>query len=402
MIEHDDDGLRELGKQLPWHRPDPASRDAVREAVLAAAEREQVRGRARWATVFGAFGVGALAAAAAMLLVVRGEQHPAAPVTQVHAQVEASSAADFERQVSGDDEIVRVKSGKLRVAADQHARIATGDAIVDGIGAYEVVVTGDRIREVDVRSGAIAVRVSGEQAVFLGAGSVWRAKPQVVAEDVVAGDRGPAPGIGREPEVKPQGPAPAPAQVVRDTPSRRAAEHLVPAARTEAREASSPSAADAAAAEVRTSQPPEARTSQPEARTPPEATPEVPAADPEHETESHFAAGWQLLKAGKPAEAARELAAAADAGGSLANDARYFQGVALTRAGRKTEAEHTLVTFLDAAPRSLRRGRAAVMLARLIAERGDSKAARAWFESALQDPDQDVAAAARAGIAGLR
>ena len=37
-------------------------------------------------------------------------------------------------------------------------------------------------------------------------------------------------------------------------------------------------------------------------------------------------------------------------------------------------------------------------LARLIAERGDAKAARAWFESALHDVDASIAAAARAGL----
>ena len=111
-----------------------------------------------------------------------------------------------------------------------------------------------------------------------------------------------------------------------------------------------------------------------------------------------------LLKANKPADAARELAAAVAAAPDdpLAADARYFLAVALTKAGRKTEAEQTLVAFLDRAPKSIRRGRAAVMLARLIAERGDNASARAWFESALTDADPSVVAAARAGIAALK
>jgi TolA-binding protein len=125
--------------------------------------------------------------------------------------------------------------------------------------------------------------------------------------------------------------------------------------------------------------------------------------DPQTPTEKHFRAGWQLLKAGKVAEAARELGAAADADSDdpLAADARYFQAVALTKAGRKTEAESALVAFLDHAKQSIRRGRATVMLARLIAERGDTKSARAWFETALHDADATVAAAAKAGLAAL-
>ncbi|HEX5061028.1 MAG TPA: tetratricopeptide repeat protein, partial [Kofleriaceae bacterium] len=128
----------------------------------------------------------------------------------------------------------------------------------------------------------------------------------------------------------------------------------------------------------------------------------APATGP-NEVERRFQAGMALLKSGKSAEAARELLAAADAGGDdpLAADARYFAAAALTKAGRKTEAERALVAFIDRAPTSIRRGRAAVMLARLIAERGDNAAARAWFESALGDADASVVAAARAGIAAL-
>jgi TolA-binding protein len=78
-----------------------------------------------------------------------------------------------------------------------------------------------------------------------------------------------------------------------------------------------------------------------------------------------------------------------------------FQGLALVRAGRKTEAETALVAFLDHAPHALRRGRAAVVLGRLIAERGDIASARAWFESATHDADPEVSAAARAHLARL-
>ena len=59
------------------------------------------------------------------------------------------------------------------------------------------------------------------------------------------------------------------------------------------------------------------------------------------------------------------------------------------------------IAFLDHAPTSVRRGRAAVMLGRLLVGRGDRKTARAWFESASGDADPAVAAAGRAGIASL-
>jgi len=120
-------------------------------------------------------------------------------------------------------------------------------------------------------------------------------------------------------------------------------------------------------------------------------------------TERHFQAGWALLRANKPREAAIELAEAAGATETdpLAADARYFQAVALIKARQGAEAERALIAFLDHAPHSLRRGRAAVMLGRLIAGRGDARSARAWFEAAIADPDRDVAAAARTGLDDL-
>ncbi len=120
--------------------------------------------------------------------------------------------------------------------------------------------------------------------------------------------------------------------------------------------------------------------------------------------EKRFRAGWELLRAGKALEAAAELGAAADAAPDqpLAADARYWQATALIRAGQPRAAERVLVQFLDRASRSLRRGRAAVLLGRVLAERGDRASATAWFESAIHDPDPAIADAARAGLQALQ
>jgi TolA-binding protein len=131
--------------------------------------------------------------------------------------------------------------------------------------------------------------------------------------------------------------------------------------------------------------------------------PATPAPSSASAVEQHFRTGWNLLKTDHPAEAARELGTAADLdpAAPLAADARYLQATALVRAGRKTEAEHALVAFLDHAPSSLRRGRAELQLARLVAERGDTATARAWFKAAAADGDATVVAAANAGLAAL-
>jgi TolA-binding protein len=437
-MNEDDDVLRELGNQLPWDRPDDARREAVRSSLLDAASAGDDRVRTRWSVVGGAFAAGAVAAAAVILLVSRGGGDHAA--VQPQAQIEASSSADFERHVThtprgGTDEIVRLHGGKVSLAVGalpigDRVRVATRDAEVEGEGSYDVIVVRDEIREVTVAKGRATVRVAGQQAVFLAAGETWKAPVITASADLVpsapspvahpnasdpASDTAPTASTNPTASVNPTASAnptagatpttrPNPSSITRLDPSTTQTGQTsvdvqvadsIPTA-TPSTSSNRTTDAHASSATATPHQDPIATNPAPE----PVQTPK----DPQTPTEKHFRAGWQLLKAGKAAEAARELGAAADAGGDdpLAADARYFQAVALIKAGRKTEAEHALVAFLDHAQHALRRGRAAVMLARLIAERGDAKSARAWFESAVHDEDAGVASAAKAGLDALR
>jgi hypothetical protein len=389
----DDDRLAELANQLPVDRPDDARRDAVRASLLAAAKQEHEEHEARsprYPLIGAAFVAGALAAAAATYLFVRPDARATAPIA---AQVEASPSADVERQVVHDGaghlaEVVHVRSGSVRVASAHRGElvhVATADARVEGEGAYDLEVADDHLRAITVRAGSAKLSVRDQQVIVLAAGQTWKA-PVITAEIDL-------PSVQPPPVAAPPVPVrvPAPARVPAPTSARAPVpvegSERVAVAAPPAEPAPAPLPAPAAA-------PPAEPAPAPSIDTPPRT------ASP---TEQHFAAGWALLKQGKADEAARELGVAADSDGDpkLAADARYFQAVALTRAGRKTEAEQALVAFLDHAPTSLRRGRAAVMLAKLIAERGDAKAARAWFQSALADPDPAVVAAARAGLAAL-
>lgn len=397
MSEHDN-RLRELGTQLPLDRPDPARRDAVRSALLVAAAEDHTRPAPRWYLVSGAFAAGALAAVAAVLLLMRGSARPDLPSA---ARIDASPSAQFDRRVTrtptGIDEVVRVRTGSLRftvgaLRAGDHMRVATRDAEVEGEGRYDVVVANDLLQDVNVADGSATIRVTGQRAVFLSSGQSWHATTIISRADVSAQESAPVPV-----------PVPAPAPV----PVPDAVTAPVPVAVTAPHHTSH----HAPRIEVTTPEP-VAPVAELPAAPPPVATPaptpivEEPASPPgPSEVERRFQSGMALLKANKPDAAARDLLAAADAdaGGvdPLAADARYFAAVALTKAGRKTEAERALVGFLDHAPTSIRRGRAAVMLARLVAERGDTASARSWFESALTDADPSVVAAARAGITAL-
>jgi len=395
--------LAELAKQLPYERPDDARVDSVRSSLLVAATTEE-RPRSRWFVIGAAFTAGALAAAAAVLVVVHGSREPAPAVApnagDGRAWIEGSTAADFEREItrtsSGVDEIVRVRGGRLGVsvgtlASGERVRVTTGDAEVEGQGRYEVAVVDDRLREVSVKEGTARVRVTGHESVFLATGQRWQAP--VVAADLRPV---PTPDVPDVPDVRSNPPPGHPPDV--RTPDVRAPDVRAPDVRApdvvRAPAPVTPSSSDHEPLPAVTAMPPT-----------PDAPVPSPSAAPTSATEleHHFAAGMQLFKAGKDAEAAHELGTAAEAPGNeaLAADARYFQAVALTRAGRKAEAEAALLAFLDHAPHSMRRGRAEVMLARLIADRGDSSSAKRWFELATRDADPAIVAAAKAGLAKL-
>ena len=360
----DNERLRELGKQLPWDRPDATRRDAARSSLLAAANQSisAVPGmttspRRRYLALGSAFAAGALAAAAIAILILRPQPRPSNTVT-------ADPSARMERTIvttpTGVDETVRIHDGTIHLATTtlrpgDHVRIRTRDAAVEGAGDYDVIVTADALTAVTVRRGTTKVQVNGQHAVFLAAGQTWRAS-------IITADLSPSEAVSDKQVPDKQV---ADKQVVVDGPGVGSGSGPGPGSGSgsgggRARRATTP-------------------------------------------TEVHFRAGWALLRDGKAKEAAVELGAAADANPDdpLAADARYFQAVALERAGDRGQAERVLVAFLDHAPRSLRRGRAAVLLGRLLALRGDVDSARAWYKAAVDDPDPAIAGAARAGLDSL-
>lgn len=411
-----DDLLHDLGKELPFDRPDAERRDAVRASLLAAATRREEAKPQRW-RVIAAFGLGAVAAAAVAMIYVK--QH--APVTAAaasleHAYIESSAGAELEHTVAatptGMSEVVRVHAGKLRVSlapvgAGDRVAIETGNARVEGAGAVDVQVTDDRLAAVTVSTGAAKIVVGDSKAVFLAAGETWRA--EIVRADVDL----PKPITNKD---SPTAAIVAPATSTATKPTVVATATLppitAPATRVPAI-ATPPHPSIATTAPRTVTNPPRETPPSIATTAPPVAKPDAPPPEPAVtalaapktelpvETEQHFQRGWKLLRANKPVEAAVELGRAADGDGPIAVDARYFQGEALVKAGRKTEAEKALLGFLDHAPTSARRGRAAVMLARLIAERGDSATARNWYQAALKDSDANVVAAANAGLAQL-
>ncbi len=104
----------------------------------------------------------------------------------------------------------------------------------------------------------------------------------------------------------------------------------------------------------------------------------APAIAPADDGATAYARAIQLLREGRPGEAAAAFhaLAAAHPGGPQAEDASFLEAVALARAGRLGEAadaaEHHLATF----PSSFHRKEAALLVARAASGRGDCVKAR--------------------------
>jgi TolA-binding protein len=123
---------------------------------------------------------------------------------------------------------------------------------------------------------------------------------------------------------------------------------------------------------------------------------------PGNEAEIAFARGWSALRTGDfsiAAEAFGRVSSGKDsAHNALAEDALFWRGVALDRAGRFEPARQVLATFLARYPDSDRQGEASVILGWLLVRAGDLGDARVHFTGALQDPAERVRSSARAGL----
>ncbi len=407
-----DENLRDLARDLPWEPPTASRRDALRSSLLVEAASSVRAPSRRWVGVGAAFTAGALAAAAVALLISRR-----APTGIDHANLAQVTASSPEARIdhrvvateTGVDEIVHVRDGKLAISIPaqrrgDHVRIQTSTAEVEGdAGEIEVVVVREALQSVTVKTGTARVIVLGQAPVVLSAGQTWRAS-------IITADLSPPPAaqpeLDAQPSVAGESATTIAVAPVAPAPSR--------ATTTIASAPVAPSRTTAPAVPSTTSTiapvPPRVVAPTPDGTKPalvvegPTPTIVEPVKLEPASIEQRFQAGWALLRAGKAREAATELGAAADAApdAPLAADARYFQAVALVRANDPRAAERALVQFLDTAPKSLRRGRATVLLGRLLAERGDHKSARAWLESAAADPDPEIAAAAKAGLQALR
>lgn len=343
----------------------PARTERVRMMILERARRRPESRRVRpvlW-----------LGAAAAVLLAAAGwwssrsdAGDAATDPVALHGTVSASDGSRFTHTSRYPDEVVRLTDGGITVAVsplapNERFRVIVGDAEVEVRGtAFDVVASDDRLIEVSVEHGRVEVRVDGAPPVVLDAGERW-SRPDLTIADAV-------------PE---EGAALQIDDVVQDE---------LPARRTTARErARATSDRDAHDSVVGASEAPVAE--------PTEAS--APAA-----AGRDFDAGWMALRSGD-AERAASIFDEVVASDPLAEDARFWRGVALSRCGHAAESRQAFATFLEAFPRSSRRAEVAVMLGWLLIESGDRDGARARFATASDDSNERVRTSARRGLARL-
>lgn len=319
-------------------------------------------------------------------------------VGPLRGQVQAAQGARFshERVESGGsvDEVVRLHEGKLAIdvaslATGERFRVVTGDAEVEVHGTrLEVTAAADALQDVQVHSGVVSIRPWQGVHRHLMAGQQWhRGQEPTPSPPAAAAPRPPT----AAPVVEAPPPQPAPASVQMAV----ATEGQAPPAlgRATAPRARLPGHVDTAAGRAA------ADTEAPQAAEVP--TEPSPGAAPSgsSEAEAAFAEGWSALRRlefGKAAAAFAAVTAAGDSAG-LAEDARYWRAVALSRGHEAAAALAAWREFLARHPSSRHVGEARAMLGWALLDAGEPAQALPYFEAAARDAAPAVRASATSG-----
>jgi TolA-binding protein len=396
-------------------RPDAARIESERANLIAAAiveghaPRAAVQRRVATAAAFVAV-LGAGVAFAASRGWIASSPHTAEP--RFSASIAARPGARYTHATALPDETVLLTDGTLFVEvapllAGERFRVIVADGAVEVRGtAFEVTAASERLAAVRVLRGRVEVRYRSNVAV-LGPGEEWRGP---------ASSRD-APAIALAPEEE----DPRPARAGGRSSARSADGDAVPsgggpgavgvpAGRERARPAwvAAPSGPSAAPPGSPTG--PGAHAGSASGAAPPSPLP-APAARPLRPqaleasaeavsaSEAAFVLGFDALTRGDFAASEQAFLRAIDldASGAIAEDARYWRSIALTRAGERMRAKAALLDFLTRHPRASHAAEASATLGWILLEAGDLDAADARFEAALADPRPAVRDSARAG-----
>lgn len=188
--------LRALGRELPYAAPTRAESAARRERLLLAAAASQdtlAPMRARRMTGMRAALVLGLAAAAGLVFLggawlgySRGRT--STPATAFRGVVQPLGSASFAHQRHREDEWVQLSNGTVHVEVEhlsrgERFRVIMSDGEVEVRGtSFEVSAVHEHLTRVAVVQGRVEVRRPGHAALLLGPGEGWQAERAEPAE----------------------------------------------------------------------------------------------------------------------------------------------------------------------------------------------------------------------------
>ncbi|MEQ9502761.1 MAG: tetratricopeptide repeat protein [Deltaproteobacteria bacterium] len=362
--------------------------------------------------------------------------YPSAPEA---ARVTPIADADYERSVRYDgerarQEIVRVRRGHLRLEATEGVplRLLTSDVRVEGT-AFDVVVVDERLVELTVRAGTVALSRGDGPPRLLQVGERWTAPGAANADGRSAASEGsapasagrngnttqrPAPGASAGRNENTTGP-PAPGASAgrngnRSAPSARGASDRTRDGRTGTHDVATDTATRRGARGSEPAPPPPAARDDAapgaSARAPKGGdgrsaeAPSAPAAEarPRSAAELAFERGWSAFRAQDLDDAARSFAEVEQIAPSsaLAEDAAYWRAIALLRA-KRDEARQALRTFVTRHPKATRAPEAWVLLGWSELARSNVDAARDAFARGRAEGGPAVRAEADRGLAAI-
>lgn len=338
-----------LVRSLPDVAVDELRLARVKAAVLAAsvapspAPSTGPRARRRSRAILAA---AAAVAAAALFATLRPRPEPSPP----RARIIAVSSSSYLHQVAADRDELHLREGTLviDVFPGHPLRVTTDDATLHIVDAtFRIAATTDSLRSLEVYRGYVTIDSPRLGHLVLHPGTTL-----------------PSPS---SPPALPPSPPPSPSSPPSPSP------------------------------------PPSPSLAPPRPRILSEDRREAPTESKGAEPAPRFRRGRALLAAGDLAEAAAafEASAADPAESFLREEAQFWSAVAWGRADRRRAAIAGFRDFLDRYPASFRAGEARVALGALLVRAGDPAGARAAFEAAADDPDPNIARAARRGLAAV-
>ena len=354
----------------------------------------------------------AAAAAAAVLWWMWPSDGSQPTPTERHSEVLEHGEARYLVASARPDEVIRLVDGSLTVhigelRGGERVRVITGDAVIEAeepasgdslVSAekppanadttLDVTVEADKLVKVRVIQGIARVRAAHADVVVLSSGEVWyvhelggeAASDESGQEDVeAAAESGGEISASEAAAAAPLSPASPPAIAASKPPVRDLATRPAPAPPAPAPEAAAPATQLEAAADA--SAPAPVRTA----------------------AEQSFEEGWIAIRAGDFEAAAKSFDRAASIGVDirLEEDARYWNAVALARAGKSDQAIKAFESFIDIYRDSVRIGEASVALGWMLFEIGDYAHAGRRFRAAADDPSERVKESAVRGIEAL-